>query len=163
MVARVTLAEVDAVRMSIDAALELYRTSVVPALHEQGGYQGCYVLTTPEGKAMVLTFWEDEDAAEAGLASGHYHAAGRQVRDVLPLASRPRALRRRRRRPAHRARGERPVMSTIFGAPGRLRARRSRSRARAGARRHRRHGRTQPASSSGSASATPVADPDVRH
>jgi len=74
MVARVTLAEVDAVRMSIDAALELYRTSVVPALHEQGGYQGCYVLTTPEGKAMVLTFWEDEDAAEAGLASGHYHA-----------------------------------------------------------------------------------------
>jgi len=74
MVARVTLAEVDAVRMSIDAALEIYRTSVIPALHEEDGYQGCYVLTTPEGKAMVLTFWDDEDAAEAGLASGHYHA-----------------------------------------------------------------------------------------
>jgi heme-degrading monooxygenase HmoA len=74
MVARVTLAEVDAVRMSIDAALEIYRTSVIPALHEQDGYQGCYVLTTPEGKAMVLTLWDDEDAAEAGLASGHYSA-----------------------------------------------------------------------------------------
>ena len=74
MIARVTLADVDAVRTSLAEALELFRASVSPALAEQNGYEGCYVLTTPEGKAMVLTFWEDEDAAEAGLASGHYHA-----------------------------------------------------------------------------------------
>jgi len=35
MVARVTLAEVDAVRMRLDDAVELYRESVVPSLHEQ--------------------------------------------------------------------------------------------------------------------------------
>lgn len=72
MVARVTLAEVDAVRMSIDTALEIYRTSVIPALHAQDGYEGCYVLTTADGKAMVVTFWSDEESADAGLASGHY-------------------------------------------------------------------------------------------
>ena len=72
MVARVTLAEVDAVRMSIDTALDIYRTSVIPALHAQDGYEGCYVLTTADGKAMVVTFWSDEESADAGLASGHY-------------------------------------------------------------------------------------------
>lgn len=72
MVARVTLAEVDAVRMRLDDAVELYKESVVPSLHEQEGYEGCYVLTTREGKALVLTFWESEEAATAGLASGYY-------------------------------------------------------------------------------------------
>ena len=74
MVARVTLAEVDAVRMSMDAAVELYRTSVLPALHERDGYEGGYVLTTPEGKALVLTFWSTDEAAQSGLESGHYEA-----------------------------------------------------------------------------------------
>jgi heme-degrading monooxygenase HmoA len=72
MVARVTLAEVDAVRTSMDAALDLFRTSVVPALQQQQGYEGCYVLTTPDGKALVMTFWSDETAADAGLESGYY-------------------------------------------------------------------------------------------
>jgi heme-degrading monooxygenase HmoA len=44
----------------------------VPTLHEQEGYEGCYVLTTPKGKALVLTFWESEEAAAAGLESGYY-------------------------------------------------------------------------------------------
>jgi heme-degrading monooxygenase HmoA len=72
MVARVTLAEVDAVRMRMDEAVELYRESVLPALESRAGYEGCYVLTTPEGKALVLTFWETEEAAEIGLATGFY-------------------------------------------------------------------------------------------
>lgn len=72
MIARVTLAEVDAVRTSMTEALELFRASVFPALREQDGYEGCYVLTTPEGKALVFTFWRDEEAAEAGLRSGYY-------------------------------------------------------------------------------------------
>ena len=76
MVARVTLAEVDAVRTSMAEALELFRSSVQPALHSQDGYEGCYVLTTPEGKALVITFWRDKDAADAGLMSGYY---GEQV------------------------------------------------------------------------------------
>jgi heme-degrading monooxygenase HmoA len=74
MVARVTLAEVDAVRMNMDAAVELYKESVVPVLREQDGYEGCYVLTTPAGKALVLTLWESEESAVAGVASGYYGA-----------------------------------------------------------------------------------------
>jgi heme-degrading monooxygenase HmoA len=72
MVARVTLAEVDTVRMGLDEAVDLYRNSVVPALHDREGYGGCYVLTNPTGKALVLTFWESEEDADAGLASGFY-------------------------------------------------------------------------------------------
>jgi heme-degrading monooxygenase HmoA len=72
MVARVTLAEVDTMRISLDDAIELYRSSVAPALRGEDGYAGCYVLATPEGKALVVTFWRDEAAAEIGLASGFY-------------------------------------------------------------------------------------------
>jgi heme-degrading monooxygenase HmoA len=68
MIARATMAEIDPVRMSIDDAVELFRESVVPALHEQPGFEGVYVLVSPQGQALVLTFWESEDAADAGLA-----------------------------------------------------------------------------------------------
>jgi heme-degrading monooxygenase HmoA len=72
MVARVTLAEIDTVRTSLDEAVALFEESVVPTLREQDGFEGVYVLATPEGKALVLTFWEDEAAAESGISSGHY-------------------------------------------------------------------------------------------
>ena len=72
MVARVTLAEVDTMRMRLEDAIDLYKQSVLPALREQPGYEGAYVLATPEGKAMVLTFWEDEEASASGVASGFY-------------------------------------------------------------------------------------------
>jgi heme-degrading monooxygenase HmoA len=68
MVARATVAEVDPVRISVQRAVELFEESVVPALREQDGYEGAYVLVSEEGKALVLTFWESEEAAEAGLA-----------------------------------------------------------------------------------------------
>jgi heme-degrading monooxygenase HmoA len=76
MVARVTLAEIDVVRMGIASAVRLYEESVLPAQHEQPGYEGGYVLTTPEGKALVMTLWASEQDAEAGMASGFY---GEQV------------------------------------------------------------------------------------
>jgi len=68
VVARATVAEIDAVRMSVAKAVELFQESVVPALRDQDGYEGAYVLLSDEGKALVLTFWETEEAAEAGLA-----------------------------------------------------------------------------------------------
>jgi heme-degrading monooxygenase HmoA len=68
MVARATMAEIDTLRTSVDNAVELFRDSVVPALREQAGFEGVYVLLSPEGQALVLTFWEDEEAAESGLA-----------------------------------------------------------------------------------------------
>jgi heme-degrading monooxygenase HmoA len=67
MIARVTSAEIDAVRMSIGDAIELFQKSVLPALREQAGFEGVYVLLSHEGKALVLTFWESEEAAEAGI------------------------------------------------------------------------------------------------
>ena len=86
MIARVTLADVDAVRTSLAEALELFRASVSPALAEQNGYEGCYVLTTPEGKALAITFWADEGAAERSLASGLYAA---QVEKFVTLMRTP--------------------------------------------------------------------------
>ena len=74
MVARITLAEIDSVRTSVARAVERFEASVVPDLREQPGYEGCYVLTTLEGKALVLTLWEDEEAAEASFAGGGYDA-----------------------------------------------------------------------------------------
>jgi hypothetical protein len=84
MIARVTLAEVDAVRMSVPRAVDLFNESVLPELSVQEGYEGCYVLTTPEGKALVVTFWADEAAAEAGIATGRY---ARQVEKFVTLIS----------------------------------------------------------------------------
>jgi heme-degrading monooxygenase HmoA len=37
-------------------------------LHDQPGYEGSYVLLSPEGKALVLTFWASVEAADAGVA-----------------------------------------------------------------------------------------------
>jgi hypothetical protein len=72
MVARVTLAEIDAVRMSVARAVEFFEQSVMPDLRDEPGYEGCYVLTTPEGKALVMTFWGDDEAADRSMASGLY-------------------------------------------------------------------------------------------
>jgi heme-degrading monooxygenase HmoA len=102
MVARATIAEIDAVRMSVDDAVELFRDSVLPALHEQAGYEGVYVLLSPEGKALALTFWSSEEAAEAGITGARsfyaeqvekfmtiYRAPpGREIYDVV-LAEAP--------------------------------------------------------------------------
>jgi heme-degrading monooxygenase HmoA len=82
MVARVTLAEVDTVRTSVRHAVELFEESVLHELQEQPGYEGCYVLTTPDGKALVLTFWADEHAAADGIASGSY---GTQVEKFVTV------------------------------------------------------------------------------
>jgi heme-degrading monooxygenase HmoA len=72
MVARVTLADVDTVRVPLEDAIELYKASVIPAMQELEGYEGACVLATPEGKAMVITFWETEEASQAGIESGFY-------------------------------------------------------------------------------------------
>jgi heme-degrading monooxygenase HmoA len=70
--ARVTLLEIDTVRIDLDEAVELYRREVFPSLRDMDGYEGAYVLTTPEGRALLLTLWETEEAAEAQAESGFY-------------------------------------------------------------------------------------------
>ena len=68
MIARVTTADIDTVRTSVEDAVDVFRGSVLPALHEQPGYEGSYVLLSPEGKALVLTFWGTGEEADAGIA-----------------------------------------------------------------------------------------------
>ena len=88
MIARVTLAEIDPVRMSVDRAVRLFEQSVVPALREQEGYEGAYVLLSDEGKVLALTFWESEDAAQAGL-QGTRSFYGEQIEKFVTLYRSP--------------------------------------------------------------------------
>lgn len=88
MVARVTLAEIDAVRMSVEQAVDVFRDSVVPALREQDGYEGVYVLLSDEGKVLALTFWENEEAADAGIAGSRSFYA-EQVNKFVTLYRSP--------------------------------------------------------------------------
>jgi hypothetical protein len=68
MYSRVTQLEIDTMRVDVDAAAWLFREEVVPRLREQEGYEGGFALVTPEGKGMIVTFWETE--AEAKDVSG---------------------------------------------------------------------------------------------
>jgi heme-degrading monooxygenase HmoA len=72
MVARVTLADIDTVRISIPDAVQRLRERILPPLQDQPGYRGLYAFATAEGAAMVVTFWDSDDAAEAGLRTGFY-------------------------------------------------------------------------------------------
>jgi len=72
MFARVTLFEIDTVRMSVDDALEQFRELIVPEARKQEGYEGMYVMRTPEGKGVIMSLWASEEAAAAGVTSGYY-------------------------------------------------------------------------------------------
>jgi len=72
MFARVTLFEIDTLRISLDEALKQFREMIVPAAQKQDGYKGLYVLSTPEGKGLIMSLWDSEDAASAGVESGYY-------------------------------------------------------------------------------------------
>ena len=72
MYARLTLLEIDTMRIDMAAAVEMYRQEVMPDLQKQPGYKGGLVLTTPEGKGVLISLWETPEAAEAGASSGFY-------------------------------------------------------------------------------------------
>ena len=72
MFARVTLVEIDTVRIDMEAALEVYEANVLPEVRNQPGYAGVLVLTTPEGNGAIVTFWDTAEAAEATAKAGFY-------------------------------------------------------------------------------------------
>ena len=88
MVARATIAEIDFLRMGLEESVDLFRDSVVAALREQDGYEGCLVLVSPQGQALALTFWRDEASADAGLAGGRSFYA-EQVEKFLTIYRSP--------------------------------------------------------------------------
>ena len=65
MFSRVTLLEIDTLRVDIDDILDRFQTEVMPRVRELPGYEGVVVLVTPEGKGMVVSFWDTENAVEA--------------------------------------------------------------------------------------------------
>ena len=72
MHARVTQLEIDTTRIEMDDAVQMFREAVLPELRDQEEYAGTYVLANPDGKALLLTFWETEEAAEAQAGTGFY-------------------------------------------------------------------------------------------
>lgn len=89
MVARVTVAEIDPVRQDPRQAIERFETVLVPALHEQEGYEGCYVLLSDEGKVLVVTFWSSEETARATRVSGFYQSQIDKLSDFVVYRSDP--------------------------------------------------------------------------
>jgi hypothetical protein len=71
MYSRVTLLELDTVRLDVDEALERYRREILPQLQRQPGYEGCFVLVSPEGQGLVMSLWsgEEEMDASTGIAT----------------------------------------------------------------------------------------------
>ena len=72
MFARVTLFEIDMLRVSLDDALEQFKELIVPEARKLEGYEGMYVMRTPEGKGLIMSLWASEEAATAGVTSGYY-------------------------------------------------------------------------------------------
>ena len=72
MFARLTLIEIDTVRVDMDAAVRVYLDEVLPEVREQPGYAGVLVLTTAEGRGALLSFWDSPEAADASATTGFY-------------------------------------------------------------------------------------------
>ncbi len=72
MYSRVTLLEIDSMRVDVEEAVDLFRREVLPALREQPGHLGVLVLSTPEGRGVIVSFWETEHDADASAAQGFY-------------------------------------------------------------------------------------------
>jgi heme-degrading monooxygenase HmoA len=85
MFSRVTLLEVDTVRVTVEEAVELFRAAVLPRLRALEGFEGVVVLATPEGRGMLMSLWASEEAAEASTA----FAAGEMERYVTMFRAPP--------------------------------------------------------------------------
>ncbi len=89
MVARVTVAEIDPVRQDPRRAIERFQAVLIPALHEQEGYEGCQVLLSDEGKVLVVTLWSDEEAARRTRESGFYQSQIDKLSDFVIYRASP--------------------------------------------------------------------------
>lgn len=84
MYSRVTLLEIDTLRTDVDEVVERFTTGFLPGLRELPGFEGILVLVTPEGKGMVVSLWESEEAV-----SGSAAAAAGAVQEFVTLYRSP--------------------------------------------------------------------------
>ena len=70
MYARVTLLEIDTLRIGVDDAVALFKSQVLPGLRAQDDLEGVVVLATPEGKGVIVTLWATEEGAQDATGFG---------------------------------------------------------------------------------------------
>jgi len=72
MYSRVTLLEIDTLRIDVDDVVTRFEEEILPRVRELPGFEGVAVMVTPEGKGMVVSFWASEETVEAsaGVAAG---------------------------------------------------------------------------------------------
>lgn len=85
MFSRLTLLEIDTMRIDVTDAVALFRMQVLPQLQLQPGYEGATVLTTPDGKGAILSFW----ATEADAQASHQFATAELERNVTIFREAP--------------------------------------------------------------------------
>jgi hypothetical protein len=89
MVVRATEAEIDVVRTNPADAIAVFKESVIPALHDEEGYEGCYVLLSEEGKMLVLSFWTSNETARTTRLSGFYQEQIEKFSDLVVFRQAP--------------------------------------------------------------------------
>jgi len=72
MHARVTKVQVDTEHTSIEEVLKRFQVAVLPALQEQPGYRGVYVMGADDGRGVLVSLWATEQAARAMDPGGWY-------------------------------------------------------------------------------------------
>ena len=72
MYARLTQFEIDTLRIGMADAVQMFQDAVLPELRNQPGYLGIHIMHTPEGRGVLVTFWDSEEAATAAVQSGFY-------------------------------------------------------------------------------------------
>lgn len=72
MHARVTQVRIDVEAATVEEVLTRFRAAVLPALQEQPGYRGIYVLGTSAGEGVLVSLWATEQAASAIHEGGWY-------------------------------------------------------------------------------------------
>lgn len=73
MHSRITLVEVDTLRIGMGEALARYQEEVAAHLGEQPGYRGLLVMANPDGRGMIITLWDSEADALAGTQEGGFY------------------------------------------------------------------------------------------
>ncbi len=68
----------------LDEATRLFRESVIPAMQQQQGNRGGYLLTDrTTGKGLSVSLWESEAAMTASEASGYLQEQLAQFRELF--------------------------------------------------------------------------------
>jgi hypothetical protein len=77
MYARVTLLEIDALRISVADALGVFRAETLARLREQPGYRGVWALANAEGKGLLMSLWDTEEQAATDQQAFYTEELGR--------------------------------------------------------------------------------------